>query len=108
MLVRQNRNRFWYIEDVELQALFPLFMNWAKTMGSSLRQELASTGLALHENRMDEVSRSIQYVAAFLCSPLLSLAFLCFAREGRLVQVFCDRISVAFQRLSCAIAAVAV
>ena len=65
---------FWYIEDVELQALFPLFMNWAKTMGSSLRQELASTGLALHENRMDEVSRSIQYVAAFLCSPLLSCA----------------------------------
>ena len=67
----QNRNRFWYIEDVELQALFPLFMAWARTMGSSLRQELATIGLALHENRMDEVSRGIQ------CVPALLLRYLC-------------------------------
>lgn len=56
----QDRERFWYIEDVDLTTLFPLFMAWAKTMGSSLRKELQDIGDALHEGRMDEVSRGIQ------------------------------------------------
>ena len=63
----QDRERFWYIEDVDLTTLFPLFMAWAKTMGSSLRKELTDIGDALHEARMDEVSRGIQYVFVCVC-----------------------------------------
>jgi fumarate reductase subunit D len=73
---------------VDLTTLFPLFMAWAKTMGSSLRSELQTIGLALHEGRMDEVSRGIQ---SHLENAIVS--FMLFKVVSKSMEAAADRVA---------------
>ena len=59
---KDSRTRFWYVpESMAINALFPMFMSWARTMSETLRFELRAMGWALGEGRLDEVSRGVQY-----------------------------------------------
>lgn len=71
-----------------MTTLFPLFMAWAKTMGSSLRSELQTIGLALHEGRMDEVSRGIQ---SHLENAIVS--FMLFKVVSKSMEAAADRVA---------------
>lgn len=69
---RDDRERFWYLEDAAAPCLLSMLLRWTSTLARGARQELRVVGRAVTENRHEDASRGIQgHLESAVVSALL-------------------------------------
>jgi len=69
---RDDRERFWYLEDAPAPSLLSMLLRWTSTLARGARQELRVVGRAVTEGRHEDASRGIQgHLESAVVSALL-------------------------------------